>query len=915
MQQVSFKVSTPAHRKFITMLKRFCKVLTVFLLATSYGAMAQPIKAVKLHWLDSGKLLQPIGVSWGVPWARGTIKKDQSFQLSGPDGSKLPVQTWPLAYWPDGSVKWTGVASVPGLKQGEFVLTTQANASRTDVDLASQTNSNVVINTGSLRCVISKSGTNIIDLLLVQNRLVGQQGKLECILQNGPEGEDFESPRKQRFTSKIKSVTLEQNGPVRSVVRVQGNMQAANGARSWIPFDIRLYFYKGSNAVRLVNTIIYDGDDQKDFIKGFGLVFNVPLREPFYNRHVRFAGEAEGIWAEPVNPLVGRFSTRDGQDVFASQVAGKPVTGMAQLNPRTQSLLKDLPVWNDYKLVQSNADGFNIQKRTNTASTWLDVIAGKRSKGLVFVGDTEGGLAVGLKDFWQSYPAAMEVRNAAKPVAELRVWLWSPYNDAMDMRHYDTVAHGLDATYEDVQPGFTTPYGIARTGELTLFASAEVPTNEMLSNAAQIASQPPMLINDAAYLKSVKVFGEWTVPDRSTPGKKWIEEQLDKAISFYQTEIDQRNWYGFWNYGDVMHSYDNVRHTWRYDIGGFAWDNTELSTDMWLWYTFLRTGRSDVFRMAEAMTRHTSEVDVYHIGKFAGLGSRHNVRHWGDGSKEVRESQAAYRRFYYYLTADERTGDMMREVAQTADATMAKYDPLRLILPKTKYPTHARIGPDWLALVGNWMTEWERTNDLKWRDMIMTGVNSFAKMPYGYFSGQQAAFGYDPANKKLYTLNDTLGASHLSILMGGPEIVNELKDLLHDKTFDRLWLQFCKFYGASQQEIVKEFGKEGNLGQRAPDYSRLPAYVAAATGDTAYASMAWNQFLVPRTATQFDPKLISGVDAVKPLLEVPTISTNSTAQWCLNAMQLLSLIGDQLPAQHVLWLGGVPGSATGSGGK
>ena len=44
---------------------------------------------------------------------------------------------------------------------------------------------------------------------------------------------------------------------------------------------------------------------------------------------------------------------------------------------------------------------------------------------------------------------------------------------------------------------------------------------------------------------------------------------------------------------------------------------------------FLRTGRADIWRMAEAMTRHTAEVDVYHIGPNAGLGSRHNVSHWG----------------------------------------------------------------------------------------------------------------------------------------------------------------------------------------------------------------------------------------------------------------------------------------------
>ena len=76
------------------------------------------------------------------------------------------------------------------------------------------------------------------------------------------------------------------------------------------------------------------------------------------------------------------------------------------------------------------------------------------------------------------------------------------------------------------------------------------------------------------------------------------------------TRKDRTTGCGFWDYGDVMHSYDNERHVWRYDLGGMAWDNTELGTDMWLWYSFLRTGRADVFRMAEAMTRHTSEVDT-----------------------------------------------------------------------------------------------------------------------------------------------------------------------------------------------------------------------------------------------------------------------------------------------------------------
>ncbi|WP_241089366.1 hypothetical protein, partial [Pseudomonas viridiflava] len=43
-------------------------------------------------------------------------------------------------------------------------------------------------------------------------------------------------------------------------------------------------------------------------------------------------------------------------------------------------------------------------------------------------------------------------------------------------------------------------------------------------------------------------------------------------FDFYRDEVEQRKWYGFWNYGDVMHTYDEQRHVWRYDVGGFAWD-------------------------------------------------------------------------------------------------------------------------------------------------------------------------------------------------------------------------------------------------------------------------------------------------------------------------------------------------------
>jgi len=875
-------------------MKKIALLACLFILSINMP-YAQSLSPITLKWVDSNPLSGKCGVSWGVPFASGTIKKNQLFNLVNEAGNTLPVQTWPTAYWPDGSIKWLGLATVTDSSDHTLLLSlAKARPTLTKTGLQITNNQDLVkITTGKLSCVIKKNGNYLLDSLIINGRIVAGRGRLECVLQNGPDGENFDSPVKEHYISKVNEVTVEQNGPVRAVVRVQGVMKAGVSQREWLPFSIRLYFYAGSPAIHLINTIIYDGNQQKDFIKGIGLVFSVPMRENLINRHIRFGGEDEGIWGEPVRPMYNKKTD-------SAQIAGEFIDPSGPV-PRAQEAVR-MPVWNDFKLVQSNADGFNIQKRTNIQSTWLDVTAGRRATGFVFAGDKQGGLGIGLKDFWQSYPSAIEVRNSATAEAEIRIWLWSPYNDAMDMRHYDTAANDPSNTYEDVQPGLSTPYGVARTSEFTLFPCTNVPSNRQLSQQAHLADRPPLLAVSPEYIHSAKVFGFWSLPDRSTPGKRWIESQLDTAITFYQKEIDQRNWYGFWNFGDVMHTYDDARHSWRYDLGGFAWDNTELSTDMWLWYSYLRSGRADIFRMAEALTRHTSEVDVYHIGPLAGLGSRHNVRHWGDGSKEVRESQAAYRRFYYYLTTDERTGDMMREVAQSADISMSKLDPLREKLSKTQYPTHARIGPDWLALVGNWMTEWERTGDNRWRDQIMAGIKSFEKMPSGFFSGQQGAFGYDPATKKMYQLNDTIGSIHLSVLMGGPEVVFELKDLLQDKKINDLWLQFAKFYGSSKSEQLKEFGKTGDLGALArPWYARMPAYAAKITGDSIYAKRAWQAFLAPKTNMPFTPHLVQPPTVLKPLIEVRGANTNNTAQWCLNAIELLEMIGDKIPADHPFW--------------
>jgi hypothetical protein len=462
--------------------------------------------------------------------------------------------------------------------------------------------------------------------------------------------------------------------------------------------------------------------------------------------------------------------------------------------------------------------------------------------------------------------------------------------------------------------------GIARTRELTLNATAAIPTKTETVSLAQTGARPPLLVCTPEHLHAARVFGIWSLPDRSAPLRKAVEENLDSLVAYYEKQVDAQHWYGFWDYGDVMHSYDEVRHVWRYDLGGMAWDNSELGTDLWLWYSFLRTGSADIFRMAAAMTRHTGETDCYHLGRFAGLGSRHNVRHWGCGAKEARISQAAYRRFLYYLTTDERTGDIMHEVVN-ADYKAAEYDPMRLAQPITPAeqkvaPGRVRFGPDWLAFTGNWMTEWERTGDTKWRDRILVGVDSILAMPYWIRTGQvnglepnlhgqigrlhspAMLMGYDPVTAKLYPIPDPIAKEpvpanyNLSTIQGGAEVMFELIPLLGRDDWAKAWLQYCRL-GSAPADVLKQDRLTGNEGADARYVEndqggpRLAAYAYARTKNPTFAQRAVAG--LARRDPAANPQLIAGADSLNPVHEAIGVSTNDAAQSSLTAIEILEL--------------------------
>ncbi|MDC7685316.1 Tat pathway signal sequence domain protein, partial [Asticcacaulis sp. BYS171W] len=287
---------------------------------------------------------------------------------------------------------------------------------------------------------------------------------------------------------------------------------------------------------------------------------------------------------------------------------------------------------------------------------------------------------------------------------------------------------------------------------------------------------------------------------------------------------------------------------------------------------------------------------VYHLGRFKGFGTRHGVQPWSDSSKQPRVSNVAYRRIFYYLTADERVGDLMRDLLES-DHAIKNVDIGRK-LPKSEAQKAAgegeltsAFGTSWGAYVAAWLTEWERTGDTKWRDRILNGMTSIGKLDRRWMAGGAP---YDLKTGTFGGKGDYIKLSHLNAVFGVVEMSSEMLALVDEPFYRRAWLEYCRWYNAPAQAFEAQFGQKPGDRNLLEGHSRLTAYAAYHERDKALALRAWDEFFREKRDLTKRPTRMSGPSVLRPIDEDPLLSTNGTAQWGLAAIQNMALIGDTL---------------------
>lgn len=863
---------------------------------------------MKIHCLDGRK--QEGFVTFGSVYKEGELSESTGFKLENEDGEYVPVQSRITAYWPDGSVKWaahTADASKIG-SHGEVLICPRVEETIRSSSISSiqviRKNDSIKIDTGKISLEIP-NGKNIPADYLAKN-VRGKNGEsIPCIypilkLEEKGMKDGCEYRMLRSFRGEIQEVSLEEAGALQTVICFKGKHKQTGGERLAMPFVVRMYLWADREDIRFVHTFFYDGEGEKDFLKGMGICFETVLTGEKYLHHVKFGTEANSFHEAAVllNCSYPRLNGQELSEQMKGELTEYPSDSVVA------EAARDLPIWNHYYLLQDSAYHYSVKKQTKKECCRILCREGKHAQGTMAVSGKNGGLILGIRDCWKKYPSGLSVSELGEEKASCTAWFYSPDAESYDFRHYDTRSYPR-SSYEGYEDVAACAYGIAVTSECCMKLVSGVVSDKELKQFGENLNKPPVYAADPEYYHEKRAFGYWSLVSEETEAEAYLEEQMRKAAEFYIQEVDARDWYGLFDYGDVMHTYDDIRHCWRYDMGGFAWQNTELVPTYWLWLYFLRTGREDIFSLAEAMTRHCSEVDMYHFGNLQGLGTRHNVRHWGCSCKEPRIGMAGHHRFYYYLTGDHRIGDVMEE-SKDGDLAMKYLSHFPQGISEEENGdsvTEVRSGPDWTSFVSNWMTQYERTLDRKYLDKIRKGIDDIAKMPFGLASGPEYLYHEKDGHLEYIGEHEESFNMHLQVCQGGTEIWLELLEVLRNvagsgDVFRKLLADYGEFYMLSAEE--KTLATDGKIITRPFSFpyfaGALSAYAAFEKNNVKLSERVVEELRkaleMPDGTHGFVQRSYAEEERGSKYLEIPGITTNATSQWCLNMIVALDFIRD-----------------------
>ncbi|MFA5911166.1 MAG: hypothetical protein WC815_20515 [Vicinamibacterales bacterium] len=193
------------------------------------------------------RLCEP--VTMGLPFPAGLVREPRQLALENDEGRPVPLQARVTEHWGDGSIRWALLdfqITGPYAPHRRWTLRIgpadpPASASRLAIEVASR---HVGVDTGAAQFII-RNGAAFPFASVTSG---GHQ-----VLDAATSGLLATTPADRSLDTRFTRVSVEEDGPLRSTIRVDGSIGPARSPQ--LLLVARLHFFAGSSAVRVALTV------------------------------------------------------------------------------------------------------------------------------------------------------------------------------------------------------------------------------------------------------------------------------------------------------------------------------------------------------------------------------------------------------------------------------------------------------------------------------------------------------------------------------------------------------------------------------------------------------------------------------------------------------------------------------------
>ena len=551
----------------------------------------------------------------GVPMSKGLCTDVNTLRVQTPGGTDVPAQFRVLSRWNDNSIRWVLVDFVANTSTGgSYRLNDGGTGSTTGTSLSVTNGASAIsVSTGVLSFTLSKTAFRLFESIMIDRDGSGGVND-ECLNTASLKGVVVTDGATENLMNQIvpDSIAVEEQGPLRVCVRVEGRHRATPAGADKLRFIVRIHAWNNLPHIK----VIYSFKNMQNH----GQTNAGPASEAA--QLAAYTG-ADSIALHLPLALGTSASALFGGDSSTHQGALTPVQTATLMQNYSGTYdatdNENLPQPGAYVPGSGDGSGDTLTNVWPTsAETQISysvtggVItgAGGRAPGTMQMVTSNGAnnlrVTTVVRDFWQQYPKGLTAQGDGL----LKVEFWPSLAWRLNVFEGVMKTHEVMLTFER---------------QATFSVGAANSYANLLNDAAFTACKP-------IHYRASQAFGhigttnvQFTDVSRFQAGyQAIITPYLAEVLRHLNDLIDDRSngngaavghEYGMWNYGDgKVHNVNDgwENHDWGVSRACFAW--------------FAASANRDMLSFGDVALRHFRDIDVIH----SDVGRRYNYSEPGN---------------------------------------------------------------------------------------------------------------------------------------------------------------------------------------------------------------------------------------------------------------------------------------------